>query len=78
MGRICECAGDFIPTELLLMFAIGISVTTPIIGKVSAICLALLFGEKFDGSRRNGDEIPSQKTKGDGGDTLLSKCVDDM
>jgi len=33
------------------MFAIGIGVTTPIIGKVLAICLTLLFGEKFDGSR---------------------------
>jgi len=78
VGRICECASDFIPTEHLLIFAIGIGVTTPIIDEVSAICLALLFGEKFDGSRRSGDETPSKKTKGDGDDSLLSKGVDDM
>jgi hypothetical protein len=48
VGRVYECAGDFIPTKFLLIFAIGIGVTAPIIGKVSAICLALLFGEKFN------------------------------
>jgi len=51
VGRIGEYAGDFIPTEDLVIFAIGVSVTTPIIGKVSTICLALLFSEQFDGSR---------------------------
>lgn len=51
VGCICERAGDFTPTEYLLMFAVGVSVTTPIIRKVSAICLALFFGEKFDVSR---------------------------
>jgi hypothetical protein len=50
VGRVYECAGDFIPTKFLI-FAIGIGVTAPIIGKVSAICLALLFGEKFNISR---------------------------
>jgi len=49
--RISEYAGDFTPTEHLLVFAIGVSVTTPIFAKVSAIRLALLFGEKFDASR---------------------------
>jgi hypothetical protein len=45
VGRICEYAGDFIPTELLI--AIDIGITTPIIRKVSAICLALIFGENL-------------------------------
>jgi hypothetical protein len=51
VGRVCEYAGDFTPTEHLLIFAIGVSVTTPIFAKVSAIRFALLFGEKFDASR---------------------------
>ena len=37
VGRICEYAGDFIPTEHLLIFAIGVSVTAPIVGKVLAV-----------------------------------------
>jgi hypothetical protein len=51
VGRICKYAGDFTPTEHLLVFAIGVSVTTPIFAKVSAIRFALLFGEESDASR---------------------------
>ena len=51
VGRICEYAGDFTPTEHLRMLAIGVSVTTPIFAEVPAIRFALLFGEKSDASR---------------------------
>jgi hypothetical protein len=71
VGRICEYASDFTPTEHLLIFAIGVSVATPIFGKVSAICFALLFGEKFDTSRRHGDKKESGKPKDDSEDSLL-------
>lgn len=45
MGCIREYTRHFTPTKHLIIFAIGVSVTTPIFGKVSAICLALLFSE---------------------------------
>jgi hypothetical protein len=48
MRRICENTCDFAPTEHLRIFAISVGVTTPIIGKVSAICLALLLSEKLE------------------------------
>jgi hypothetical protein len=48
MRRVCENTCNLAPTEHLIIFAIGVSVTTPIISKVSAICLALLLSEKPD------------------------------
>ena len=39
--RVCEDTCDFAPTEHFIVFAIRVGVTTPIIGKVSAVCLAL-------------------------------------
>jgi hypothetical protein len=46
--RVCEDTCDFAPTKHLIVFAIHVGVTTPIIGKVSAIVLALFLGEKSD------------------------------
>jgi hypothetical protein len=41
MRRICENTCDFAPTKHLIVFAIRVGVTTPIIGQISAIYLAL-------------------------------------
>ena len=48
--RVCEDTCDLAPSEHLIVFAIRVRVTTLIIGKVSAIGLALFLGEKSDTS----------------------------
>jgi len=45
MRRIRENTCDFAPTEHLIVFPIGVSITTPIISEVLAIYLALLSEE---------------------------------
>jgi len=70
---MCENTSNLAPTELLGMLAIGISVTTPIIGKVSAISLALLFGEKSDVSGCGRDKRKSGEPKDSGERSFLSE-----
>ena len=48
VGGIRERACDFAPTEYLFIGAISVSVATPVVSKVTAICLALLFCEELD------------------------------
>jgi len=78
MRRICENTCNFAPTECLIVFAIGVGVTTPIISKVSAICLALLLIEKPDISGRGRDEKNCGEPKGGGEGSLLSQALKDM
>jgi hypothetical protein len=73
--RIYECASDLTPTEFLLILAIGVGVTTPIIGKISAICFSLFLSKKFDVSGRRGDEIENSKAKGASESSLLGEGV---
>ena len=37
MRRICEDTCDFAPAEHLIVFAIRVGITTPIIGQISAM-----------------------------------------
>jgi hypothetical protein len=78
MRRICENTCDFAPTEYLIVFAIGIGITTPIISKVLAICLALLLSEKLDISGRGRDEKDCGQSKGGSEGSLLSRALNDM
>jgi hypothetical protein len=48
VGRIRERTCDFAPTEYLLIGPVGVGVTTPVISKVSAICLTLVVCEEPD------------------------------
>jgi hypothetical protein len=78
MRRICEYTCDFAPTEYLIISAIGVGVTTPVIGKVSAICLAFLLSQNPDMSGRRRDKIECCQPKSGCKGTLLSKPVKDM
>jgi hypothetical protein len=59
------------------MLAIGVSVTTPISGKILAICFALFFSENFDVPRCRRDEIENSKAKGAGECSLLGEGIRD-
>ena len=71
MRRICENTCDLAPTEHLIVLAIGVGITAPIISKVLAICLALLISEKPDISGRGRDEKDCGQPKGGGERSLL-------
>jgi hypothetical protein len=75
VGRIRDRTGDFAPTEHPLIGPISVGVATPVISKVSAICLALVFCEEPDGPRRIRDEEESSKSKSDGEGPFLSHVV---
>jgi hypothetical protein len=74
MRRICENTCDFAPTEHLIVFAIGVGITAPIINKVSAIYLTLFLGEKLDISGRGRDKKDRGQPKGGGEGSLLSQA----
>ncbi len=78
MRRICENTCDFAPTEHLIVFAIGVGITAPIISKVLAICLALLLSEKPNISGRSRDEKDCGQPKGGSEGSLLSQALKDM
>jgi hypothetical protein len=73
--RVCEYTCDFAPTEHLSIFAISVGVTTPIIDKVSAICIALLLSKKPEISGRGRDETECGQPKSRGKSSLLSKAI---
>jgi hypothetical protein len=77
MRRVCEYTCDFVPTEQLSIFAISVGITTPIIGKVSAICIALLLIEKPKISGRGRDETECSQPNGRGKGSLLNEPVKD-
>ena len=78
MRRICKNTCDFAPTEYLVVFAIGVGITTPIISKVLAIYLALLLGEKPDISGRGRDEKDCGQPKSGSEGSLLNQSLKDM
>jgi hypothetical protein len=74
MRRICKNTCNFAPAEHLIVFAIGVGITAPIISKVLAICLAFLLGEKPDISGRGRDEKDRGQPKRGSEGSLLSQA----